>query len=431
MFENCVIPIATESEQVVLGYLMLNGLDAVAECNRINSDMFGIASNQEIYKAIADKANENESFDLHSIIDHFQQKGHLESLGGHKYFVGIDNHVTRKTEIQRHVDIMIERWKSRRGLEICYKYRPAFTEGFSSADTLAKMQQEIMDALAEEQSEDEPLVSAYSDAEMEKFEEQAFSHELSQGLSYGCEALDKWTWGMQPGEVTIVGARSGVGKSSLMKQAAAANCSKGIPVSMFSLEMAKERVLRGLWAIVSGVDYRKVVKPALATLSERSAIKQAHLKVRDWPLRIYDRSDLHLDQIVSKARLDARKHGAQLILVDYAQSVEADGKDERLRVANVSKRLTKMAKSEKTHLMLLSQLRKVPAEYYSNPPTINDLRETGQLENDGHVVVLLHRGWSAEEGRVSKDGMMIIPKCRDGETGQFQTKFNGSNLTFQ
>jgi len=88
-----------------------------------------------------------------------------------------------------------------------------------------------------------------------------------------------------------------------------------------------------------------------------------------------------------------------------------------------------MAKSEKTHLMLLhssARFRRI----LSNPPTINDLRETGQLENDGHVVVLLHRGWSAEEVRVSKDGMMIIPKCRDGETGQFQTKFNGSILHF-
>lgn len=431
MFDNCVIPIATESESVILGYMMMNGLEAVSECTRINNEMFSIASNKAIFEVIVDKANNNEPFDLHTIIDFFDHSGRMDAVGGRSYFVKIDNHVNRTTNLQAHINILIERWKARRGLEICYKYRPSFSDGFNSSETLAKMQQDIIEALQDAQREEDPLVCAYSDAEMAKFEEQAFSHELSQGLSYGCEALDTWTWGMQPGEVTIVGARSGVGKSSLMKQAAAANCSKGIPVSMFSLEMAKERVLRGLWSIVSGVEYRKVVKPALATLSERSAIKQAHLKVRDWPLRIYDRSDLHLDQIVSKARLDARKYGTKLILVDYAQSVEADGKDERLRVASVSRKLTKMAKDEKTHLMLLSQLRKVPAEYYSNPPTINDLRETGQLENDGHVVVLLHRGWSAEEGRVSKDGMMIIPKCRDGETGQFQTKFNGSNLTFQ
>lgn len=431
MFDEVVTPTALESETLILGYMMLNGLEAIAECGRVDATMFSLSTNREIFNVIMTKADKGENFDVLSIIDHLHHINRINDLGGREYLLELDHHVVRNFHIQKHVEIMIERWKARRGLEICYKYRPDFSSGFNSSDTLAKMQQEIIEALQEAQADEDPLVAAYSDEEMEMFEYQSTSHELSQGLSYGCESLDTWTWGMQPGEVTIVGARSGVGKSSLMKQAAAANCSKGIPVSMFSLEMAKERVLRGLWAIVSGVDYRKVVKPALATLSERSAIKQAHLKVRDWPLRIYDRSDLHLDQIVSKARLDARKHGAQLILVDYAQSVEADGKDERLRVANVSKRLTKMAKSEKTHLMLLSQLRKVPAEYYSNPPTINDLRETGQLENDGHVVVLLHRGWSAEEGRVSKDGMMIIPKCRDGETGQFQTKFNGSNLTFQ
>lgn len=430
MFDEVVTPTALESESLILGYMMLNGLEAVAECGRIDSSMFSLATNREIFCAIIRKVDKGENFDTLSIIDYLQHTGRIEDLGGRGYFIELDSHVTRNCKIQTHVELVVERWKARRGLEICYKYRPEFTSGFNSSDTLAKMQQEIIEALQEAQADEDPLVSAYSDEEMEMFEYQSTSHELSQGLSYGCESLDTWTWGMHPGQVTIVGARSGVGKSSLMKQAAAANCSKGVPVSMFSLEMTRGEVLRGLWAIVSGVDYRCIVKPHLANPSEKLAIRAAYRTVKAWPLRIYDKSDLHLDQIVSKARLDARKFGSRLILVDYAQSVEAEGKDERLRVASVSRKLTKMAKDEKTHLMLLSQLRKVPVEYYANPPTINDLRETGQLENDGHVVVLLHRGWDADAGRVSKDATIIIPKCRAGETGQFGSKFNSSNLTF-
>jgi replicative DNA helicase len=183
--------------------------------------------------------------------------------------------------------------------------------------------------------------------------------------------------------------------------------------------------------MVSGVPYKKIRRPKLSTPDDARRIREAAAIVAEWPLRIHDKSELHISKIVALARLSIRRHGSQLIIVDYAQNVEADGKDERTKVSAVSSKLTAMIKHEKAHLMLLSQLRKVPREMYSHPPHVGDLRETGQLENDAHVVILLHRGWDEQNQCISHIGMGIIPKQRNGETGVVDFKFNPVTVEFE
>jgi replicative DNA helicase len=251
------------------------------------------------------------------------------------------------------------------------------------------------------------------------------------GLSYGIPALDAFTEGMKGGEVTVVGARSGVGKSVEMLQAARANCREGIPVHIFSLEMTRKQCLNILWAMESGVPFKKIRKPSRAMEDEVDAVKSAALRVAEWPLRIHDKTDMDLSQIAALARLSIRHNGTRIICVDYAQNVEAEGKDERAKVSKVSRTLTKLAKDEGNHLMLLSQLRKVPAEMYSKPPTVADLRETGQLENDAHIVLLFHRAWDEERARIADAAEILIPKQRSGDTGVIQANFNRHTMMFE
>jgi replicative DNA helicase len=250
------------------------------------------------------------------------------------------------------------------------------------------------------------------------------------GLSYGHGPLNEFTMGMQPGQVTVVGARSGVGKSALMVQSAYCNARKEIPVSLFSLEMGRDEVLMRLWAMDSGIPFFKIQRK-LCNDSERRAVREASYRVAEMPIRIYDDGELALGQIAAIARLDARRHGMQMFAVDYAQIVATDGKeDDRLRVARVSRTLTKLVKAEKVHLMLLSQLRKMPVEQYGRPPHIGDLAETRQLENDCHVCILLHRGWDEEASSISDSGEILIPKQRNGGTGVLPTTFNPKELRY-
>lgn len=425
------VPTSPESERVILGMLMLDGVEAMEKCLALRPYMFSVASNRELFQVIEQFASEGRSFDQVSLIDHLRQIKALERLGGQSWVFSLSEGLWRSYEPSRHVEIMLEKYRLKRGMEICEQYTSRFASEEDSSVTLGSMQAEVLEAIEGGFEEDEPLVAAYSDAAWDNFMDKAVSQELSTGLSYGVEVLDRWTWGMQPGEVTAIGARSGIGKSSVMKQAAAANCPSGIPVTLFSMEMKRETLLHGLWAIVSGVEYRKIRRPVLCSMAEREAVRAAKHKVSQWPLRIFDRSDTHIDQIVALARMNIRRFGTKLVIVDYAQNIEADGKDERTKVSSVSRKLTKMTKTEGNHLMLLSQLRKPANESTAKPPNVADLRETGQIENDAHIIVLLHRQWSDSTQSIGLTGDMIIPKNRDGQTGAMPIAFNPANLTFQ
>lgn len=417
-----------EAERSVLGALMSDYPVALDACLRLRPEHFFLASHRSIFSTCQRLLGAHTKLDLLAVRTALGTE--LDGLGGMAYLSELTEGIYRGFDPSQRVDSIIEKWKLRRGIQICSNYSARFDGGDCAEDTLAALQADVFDAIQDAAEHDDPHVDSYTDAALNDLMERATAPD-STGLSYGLDSLDAWTGGMHPGQVTVCGARSGVGKTSLMKQATVANASKGIPVALFSLEASRSEVLEGLWAIVSGIEARKVSRPHLLTHDERTRLASAAKMVRAWPLRIYDNAQLTIDQIVALARMNVRAHGAKLICVDYAQSVEAEGKDERTKVQAVSRKLTKMAKSEQCALMLLSQLRKMPHEQYSRLPTAADLRETGQLENDAHVIVLLHRGWDDENQRISNDATIIIPKIRRGQTGALPAHFNPADLRFE
>jgi replicative DNA helicase len=421
-------PYAEHAEKTVLGCIMRNGIPAMHQCLRLRPEHFYLPTHQDIFRSCQQILAQQNDIDVGLVSS---QLGYQLGTQEWCYADALTDGMYRGFNPSPHVDAILEAWKRRQGLSLCSSYAAAFANGDqSSSEAFAELQNKLFAAMAQSTENDDPQVSAYSDAAWDRFSERA-SGEAEPGLTYGIAPLDRFTNGLQPGQVTVVGARSGVGKSCLMKQAAAANLIKGIPVSLFSLEMSRDEILAGLWSIVSGVEYRKLIRPHLCTHSERDALAGAKDLVKGWPLRIYEDGGMDLNQIVAYAQMDVRRHGTQLVAVDYAQSVVAEGKDERMRVASVSRALTRMAKSERCSLLLLSQLRKVPHESYKNPPTVADLRETGQLENDAHAVILLHRGWDDENCRVSHDASVIVGKNRHGSPGALRARFNPASLTFE
>lgn len=161
------------------------------------------------------------------------------------------------------------------------------------------------------------------------------------------------------------------------------------------------------------------------------ALDRASLVLTGWPLHIVDDPAVSIEKLTAQARLSIRRDGIRLVCVDYAQIVSGSGRDERLRVAAVSRGLTRLAKDEEVPLVVLSQLSRPDRSSPSRRPTMNDLRESSQLENDAHSILLLHREWDEENGRLSSDAKMIIAKQRSGETGILPMTFNRRSLLFE
>lgn len=429
-FENDIdMPSSPEAERDVLGGILLDGPPVMDQCLRLQPSHFYLRSHAEIFEACRLILSKQADISPVIVAEHLG-KDRTSAIGGLAYLCFLNDGLYRNWDATIRVDTILEMWRLRKGIEVCDRYAAAFVARTESGPALANLQAEVLDVIEASGKHDDPLVGAYSDSAWDSLMERAFP-ENRVGLMYGCDPLDVWTNGMQPGQVTAVGARSGVGKTSLLKQATLVNCYRGIPVTLFSLEASREELLNGLWAIVAGVEVRKVIRSQLMSPEERERVRGAMRTVSKWPLRIYERSDLTIDQICAYARMNIRQFGTKLIGVDYAQNVESEGKDERLRVSNVSRKLTKLTKDEGNSLMLLSQLRKVPHEAYSKPPTMADFRETGQIENDAHVGLLLHRPWDEENACISTEAQINIGKYRHGRTGALKVTFNTANLCFE
>ena len=418
-------PQSMESEKVVIASLMQYGLNVVESCHRLRPEMFSTDVHRRVFSVALELIEDGTHPDFQAVAEKLGKT--LLSLGGMSVLLDLDDGLNALKDPSFHVATVIEKWKLRQGMRICERYLSQFGE--NDADTtLSMMQSEVFDALQENASSQDPRIAAMTVPALDRILDYS---KPAMGLSYGHVRLNEFTMGMQPGQVSVVGARSGVGKSALMVQSAYASARQGIPVSLFSLEMGRDEVQMRLWSMDSGVPYYKIQRK-LCNDSERRAVREAAMRLGDMPLRIYDDGEMTLSQIAATARLDARRNGVQLVAVDYVQNVNGDAKeDDRLRVARVSRTMTKLAKAEKIHVMLLSQLRKMPVEQYGRPPHIGDLAETRQLENDCHVCLLLHRGWDENASRISNEGEILIPKQRNGGTGVLPTTFNFEELRYE
>jgi replicative DNA helicase len=423
---DVTVPQSPDAEKAVLGCIMLDGISALEQCQRLRPEMLALDSHRRIFRILVSMLEGGVTPDYLGIANELRKVNELDSIGGLSYLLDLGN-IPRNFNLSHHVETIIEKWKLRTGMLICDRYASRFAEEAPSDEILSLMQADVFDVMQERTDRDDPHVAAYTVAELND----AMDYDASpMGISYGHKALDEFTMGMQPGEVTVLGARSGVGKSSEMCQAAHVNAKTGIAVDLFSLEMKRKVILRKLWAIESGIPFPSIQRKLLCP-ADRRLVREAALRIAKWPIRIHDDGELTLGQIAASARLSARRHGMKLFAVDYAQIVNTEGKDERTKVSAVSRTLTKLAKTENVHLMLLSQLRKVPPEMYSKPPHVADLRETGQLENDAHTVILAHRGWDEDNSHISFDAELIVPKQRNGATGAIKAKFDRDLLIFK
>ena len=223
-------------------------------------------------------------------------------------------------------------------------------------------------------------------AEFERRRELAHDDTLPYGMM---QDLDSLTGGMFPGEVTVIGGESGVGKSSAMIQAMLWSGRRGIPVVCYSLEMTMPQVLGRMASILSGVPYRFVRFPRTANPQQAIDIQAAAYRIAEWPLRIYDRAGMTIGEICASAKVEIHRRGAKLIAVDYLQEIEVPGqKDIRLQVSESAKRLARAVKNSPAHMMLLSQLARREDNAF---PQMKHLRESGKIENVAHCIALLWR----------------------------------------
>jgi replicative DNA helicase len=424
------LPSSPEAERTVLGSMLLDSKHLDGARLAVKEPDFSLDGHQRIFSAMCRLDDTDRAVDIVTLMQALQDSKELQACGGAAYLAALTEGLPRTISIDDYTRIVKEKSRLRKVIKLAELATTQSLDQTDEAISIIGRVQDNIQAILDDTDCDNPHVSAYSVETLDKFEQDR-RLQRSTGLSYGLAKLDEMTGGMRPGEVVIVGARSGVGKTSLACQVIVANCMVGIPVHFFSLEMTRAKILHRLWSIVSGVAFARIRRPWLANIDDAARVRLAAAEVAEWPLRIHDQSEMHLSQIVAASRISIRRHGSRLVIVDYAQEVNADGKDERTKTMATARGLTRMIKHEPASLMLLSQLVKGNRESYNKPPVISDLIESGKLENVAHVAILLHRGWDEAASKISEDAEILIPKQRDGDTGAIAARFNRRTVTFE
>jgi len=252
------------------------------------------------------------------------------------------------------------------------------------------------------------------------------------GLTTGVERLDRVTTGLRRGEYWVLGSWTGSGKTALLTQTIQANASKGIPVLWFTQEMTKRQVmLRLIPQLSQGVVRAKDLRdPRNMTGAQLKVFDDTQAIIDTWPLFVNDATSLEIVHLVAHAQMMVRREKIELIGVDYLQLLKAQGAETRKDKATaVSAGLRELAKSTGVPVIAVSQLSR-PEDKKFRPPRLFDLKESGDIENDAHVVIMPYREKNRENKFTGND-LIQLEKQREGPTGSVKVQFSTSTLTFE
>ena len=252
-----------------------------------------------------------------------------------------------------------------------------------------------------------------------------------QGIITGFTDIDLMTGGLQPKEMSILGARPSIGKSVLAFDIARHAAKKGKHVVFFSLEMSAEMLADRMLAAELMVEARKIRIPALLDAQDQQKMQQSNLEEELKTLHLCDSSSIDVMGIRAKCKELIFKHGPlDLIIVDYLQYMGGD-RDKRLRVENNSMGLKQLAKDLDVHVMCISSLSRASKMRSDSRPEMSDLRESGQIEFDADVIMLMHRDTKAEDIEQRRLTEIIFEKQRNGQTGTVKLTFMNEFVTFK
>lgn len=258
-----------------------------------------------------------------------------------------------------------------------------------------------------------------------------FNGAIQSGLSTGLVDLDKLIRGLRKKTVTIVAGLPGSGKTTLGLQIAQHVACTGLGVGMvFSLEMPEEELGNRALASLGSVDLQVLDNGQLQD-EDWPRLTSAVSKIMDKPLYVSDKSGLTVARIRSICRQVRRKHGLDVVVIDYIGLIGSDGKalNRTAELGKISTGIVNIAKELDVPVILLAQLNRDSTKRPGKKPIASDLRDSGQIEADAHCIILVHRDMDSEEGQNGATEL-LMPKCRHAPVGSCVVQQQGKFARF-
>jgi replicative DNA helicase len=293
------------------------------------------------------------------------------------------------------------------------------SEGQSVSEVKADLVFDIETIESDQQSQDDQLLADVAMPVLNALADRAAGDHSKRGLQTSIEDLDMTTTGINAGELWVVGAMPGRGKTAFAIQVALNVAGHGFPVYFISLEMSTEEIFRRTLKTEFG--------PQVVDRADKFKTLEYAADLRTIPLHINDSSSMEISELTAHARIKIARDGINLVIVDYLQLIRGAGRDRRERVGDATDALRRLAKDTGVPVMALSQLRR--PEKLNDRPSMIDLKESGDIEAHAHVVLLLY-GPVDDRGAPTGEDDIIIGKQREGPTGSVPVYFERSRGKF-
>ncbi|MFT4123018.1 MAG: replicative DNA helicase [Microbacteriaceae bacterium] len=417
------------AEQSAIGGMLLSK-DAVADVvETVRGVDFYLPKHEVIFEAVLTLYSHGEPTDVIAVTDELTKSGSLARAGGAEYLHTLTALVPTAANAGYYASIVAEKAVLRRLVEAGTRIvQMGYASEGEVVDLVNTAQAEIYGVTGGVDSEDYvPLTEAVTSA-IDEIEAARGRDGAMVGVPTGFAELDELTNGMHPGQMIIIAARPAIGKSTVgLDIARSAAIHHDLPTIIFSLEMGRSEIAMRLLSAETSVPLQHMRKGTVRS-EDWTTIAQTRGRINDAPLYIDDSPNMTLVEIRAKCRRLKQRVGLKMVIIDYLQLMTSGKKVENRQqeVSEFSRALKLLAKELEVPVIAISQLNRGPEQRADKKPALSDLRESGSIEQDADVVILLHRESAYEpDNPRAGEADFIVAKHRNGPTRTITVGFHG------
>ncbi len=451
-------PHAPEAEMALLGSIILDPFTLAEILPLVSTpDDFYRQSNATVFRVLKEVYEREPRADLNVVADRLRERNELETIGGAAYLASLAEAVSTPTNAAIYAKIVQTKSRLRKLIgaanQIVHEAMHAGQDEPEEARLLIdRAEQAIFEIADDDQSADIQKLEELLKAEFERIADRDAG--AVTGLQTGFADLDEPLSGLQQGEMIIIAARPSMGKTALALNLAEQIAMGGstpfepasderVPVGVFSLEMSKSSLVQRLISAYSGVDSHKLRTGQFSQDDLINRITPACEVLERAPLYIDDSPALSVTALRARARRMKQRFGIRCVVVDYLQLLTSPGhgrESRQVEVSAISRGIKAMARELELPVICLAQLNRGSEQREGNRPRMSDLRESGSIEQDADVVLLLHREayyhlsdptWLEENEERANEAELIIAKQRNGPTGSVRLVWDTHTTRFK
>ena len=430
-----VPPHDDEAEQAVIGSMMTDKDAVISAIEVLKPEDFYREDNKTIYSAIMNLYAKAEPIDIITLKDELTSLGKLEPVGGLEYLATLPDKVPTTANVEKYIKIVEEKSILRRLIKTANELIEIGYDQNEEVEVLMdSAEKKIFDLM---QRKSQKGYSSIRDILVDSFTELEQLYNQKQhitGVASGFIDLDNKTAGFHNSDLILIAARPAMGKTAFaLNIATYAAVSSNTPVVVFSLEMSKEQCANRILCSQAMVDSEKVAKGDISDEDwSKLAIASGELS-ESAGIFIDDSAGINIAEIRAKCRKLKLEKNIGLVVIDYLQLIQGSGntKSREQEIAEISRSLKILAKEINVPVIALSQLSRAPEARPDHRPMLQDLRESGSIEQDADIVMFLYRDdYYNPETEAKNIAEVIIAKHRAGPTGTVELLWMPSYTKF-